>query len=70
MADNKNIPGGRPPAGPGNNKPGNNKPKFNSYWIIGLILLVLIGMQFIGSSGSLTEIDPNRFYQILKDGDV
>jgi len=70
MAEKRNIPGNRPPAGPGNNKPGGNKPKFNSYWIIGIILLVLIGMQFIGSTNKPAEIDSNRFYKLLRDGDI
>ena len=44
MAEQKNNPGNRPMM-PGNrpgskpgNKPGGMKPKFNSYWIIGVIL--------------------------------
>jgi len=70
MADKKNIPGNRPGFNPGGNKPGNGKPKFNSYWIIGLILLIMIGMQFLGSKGGLTEIDSNRFFKMLQRGDV
>ncbi len=46
------------------------KPKFNSYWIIGVILLVMIGLQFISAGGGLKEIDSNRFFQILKNGDI
>ncbi|MBN2697524.1 MAG: ATP-dependent zinc metalloprotease FtsH [Bacteroidales bacterium] len=70
MNDRKKIPGNRPGPYPGGNKPGNNKPRFNSYWIIGLILLVLIGMQFLGSTGNPTEIDSNRFFQMLQRGDI
>ncbi|PID92256.1 MAG: hypothetical protein CSA96_04205 [Bacteroidetes bacterium] len=56
----------------GTNKPGTGpgKPKFNSFWIIGIILLVMIGLQFLGSGSSLKEIDSNRFFQILERGDI
>ncbi len=78
MADKKNNPGNFPGGNLGNrpgNKPGNKpggptKPKFNSYWIIGIILLAMIGIQFLGSGNSLKEIDNNRFFQILEQGDV
>ncbi len=76
MADKKNNPGNFPGGNLGNrsgNKPGSKpggpgKPKFNSYWIIGIILLVMIGIQFLGSGNNLKEIDSNRFFQILKKG--
>jgi cell division protease FtsH len=74
MADRKNNPGNFPGGNPGNrpgNKPGPpGKPKFNSYWIIGIILLAMIGIQFLGSGNNLKEIDNNRFFQILEQGDV
>ncbi len=78
MADKKKFPGNFPGGNLGNrpgNKPGNKpggptKPKFNSYWIIGIILLAMIGIQFLGSGNSLKEIDNNRFFQILEEGDV
>jgi len=84
MADKKNNPGNSPggkqgnnpfgnlkPGGNQGNKPGGNiKPKFNSYWIIGIILLVMIGIQLLSSSGGLKEIDSNRFFQTLKEGDI
>jgi AFG3 family protein len=78
MADRKNNLGNFPGGNFGNksgNKPGNKpgmpgKPKFNSYWIIGIILLAMIGIQFLGSGNSLKEIDSNSFFQILKQGDV
>jgi ATP-dependent metalloprotease FtsH len=74
MADKKNNPGNFP-GGNFGNKPGNKpgvpgKPKFNSYWIIGIILLAMIGIQFLGSGNNLKEIDSNSFFQILKQGDV
>jgi len=69
-----NRPGNRPGYRPGNrpgNKPGGpQKPKFNSYWIIGIILLAMIGIQFLGSGNNLKEIDSNRFFQILQKGDI
>ncbi|MEZ5072072.1 MAG: ATP-dependent metallopeptidase FtsH/Yme1/Tma family protein [Bacteroidales bacterium] len=69
--DKKSNPGPFPGGNPGN-KPvgGGNKPKFNSYWIIGIILLAMIGIQFLSSSGTLKEIDSNRFYQMLQRGDI
>ncbi len=74
MADKKNNPGNFPGGNLGNrsgNKPGGpGKPKFNSYWIIGIILLAMIGIQFLGSGNSLKEIDSNRFFNILKEGDI
>ncbi len=79
MAEKKKSPGNRPgiPGMPGNrpggtpgNKPGSLKPKFNSYWIIGIILLVMIGLQFMNSGGGLKEIDSNRFFSTLKNGDI
>jgi len=78
MTDKKknpgNFPGGnfgnRPGNKPGNKPGGPQKPKFNSYWIIGIILLAMIGIQFMGSGNSLKEIDNNRFFQILEEGDV
>jgi cell division protease FtsH len=69
MADKKNSPNF--PGGNLGNKPGGpNKPKFNSYWIIGIILLAMIGIQFLSTGGGLKEIDSNRFFYILKQGDI
>jgi cell division protease FtsH len=70
MADRKNTQGGFPGGNPGNRPGGTNKPKFNSYWIIGIILLAMIGIQFLSSSGGLKEIDSNRFFQVLQRGDI
>jgi cell division protease FtsH len=74
MADKKKNPGIFPGGNPGNrpgNKPGTpGKPKFNSYWIIGIILLAMIGIQFLGSGNNLKEIDSNRFFQVLQQGDI
>jgi len=46
------------------------KPKFNSYWIIGLILLGLFAVQFMNNGSGMKEIDQNAFNTMLKDGDV
>ena len=74
MADKKKNPGNFPGGNLGNrpgNKPGvPGKPKFNSYWIIGIILVAMIGLQFLGSGNNLKEIDSNRFFQVLKEGDI
>ena len=69
MADKKNSLGNFPGGNLGN-KPGGAKPKFNSYWIIGIILVAMIGIQFLSSGGTLKEIDSNRFFQVLKEGDI
>ncbi len=52
----------------GLNKSG--KPKFNSYWIVGIILLVLVGVQFLSNTGNIAETDSNTFFEMLRDGDV
>jgi len=70
MSDKKNSPGNFPGGNLGNKPGGPNKPKFNSYWIIGIILLAMIGLQFLSSSGTLKEIDSNRFFHVLKQGDI
>jgi cell division protease FtsH len=70
MAEKRNNPGNIPGGNPGNKPGSGNKPKFNSYWIIGIILLVMIGIQFVSSSGGLQEMDSNRFFQVLKEGDI
>src|SRR6056297_1947086 len=66
---NTNRPGRPGGTTPGSNK-GDNKPKFNSYWIIGIIVLFLLGLQFVGSSGGMVETDSNTFFKMLRDGDV
>jgi len=52
----------------GLNKAG--KPKFNTYWIVGVILLALLGVQFLSNTGAIAETDSNTFFGMLKDGDV
>lgn len=61
--NNNKIPkgnGGIPPRFGGNGPNGNRKgPKFNVYWIYGLIILVLIGLQFFGGSMDTTDKTTN-----------
>ncbi|WP_224489814.1 ATP-dependent zinc metalloprotease FtsH [Robertkochia flava] len=49
------------------------KPRFSSYWIYGIILLFIIGMQlFSGGSGWSTppEITPAKMERYLAEGDI
>lgn len=63
MEENNKMPrgnGGMPPRFNGNSPNGNKRgPKFNMYWIYGLIVLVLIGLQFFGGSMDTTEKTTN-----------
>jgi len=70
MAERKNNPGNYPRGNPGNKPGGPIKPKFNTFWIIGVILLVMIGLQFVNSGNNLKEMDSNRFFQVLERGDI
>ncbi len=65
MAERTNRPGNT-----GGPKKPDNKPKLNTYWIIGIVLLALIGMQFLGNSNSMKEIDSNTFFEMLRSGDI
>lgn len=61
MEDNKN---------PGNGK-GPKKLNFNSYWIYGIIILVLIAIQMITAMSIQTEtINQNQFEKIAREGDI
>jgi AFG3 family protein len=55
MEDNKNRQGGNLPPGFDSNNPKRKGPKFNMYWIYGLIVVALIGLNFFGSSMQSTE---------------
>ncbi|TXD82357.1 ATP-dependent zinc metalloprotease FtsH [Subsaximicrobium wynnwilliamsii] len=51
----------------------NKKPKFSPYWIYGFIIAAFLGFQLIsgGLSGSdVKQINPNQFFEFMKDGDV
>jgi AFG3 family protein len=57
------------------NKKDNNtntpKFKFNSYWIYGAILVLLIGFQVFSSSDLATKsISKNEFNEVLRDNDI
>ena len=54
------------------NNPNTKKPKFSSYWIYAIILLVIIGMNFIsgGSWQKLNPTTPSELQEYLKNGDV
>ena len=57
------------PGGPDEEKP-KGKGRFNLYWIYGLILLGLLGLQFF-SFDNVEEISQKQFeQQMLKEGDV
>ena len=50
---------------PGNNDPNQKKaPKFNIYWIYGIIVLVILGVQYYG--GSFNAMNPERSFQDFK----
>jgi len=48
------------------------KPKFSSWWIYGLIAVVLIGFQFVGSSSfnNTSETTTSELHEFLRNGDV
>lgn len=45
MEDNKQ----RPVQGPGGNQPPRKGPRFNIYWVYGIILLAILGLNFLGN---------------------
>ena len=49
-----------------------NKPKFNTYWIYGIIIILLLGLSMFGdgSSQSLKKTNISEFERFLNDGDV
>ena len=49
------------------------KPTFNSYWIYGLVISILIGMSFFGGDSkwqNLKKTDISNFEKFLMNGDV
>src|SRR4051812_38907829 len=59
--NNKQIPGMKP----GSNDPNQKKgPRFNIYWIYGIILLIIFGVQFFG--GNLTSLSNEYSFQDFK----
>ena len=62
MEDNKQIPGMKP----GNNDPNQRKgPRFNVYWVYGIILMIVIGIQFLG--GNLAQFGNEFSFQDFKN---
>ncbi len=54
------------------NNSNSKKPKFNSWWIYGLIAVLIIGFQFIGSSSfnNTSETNISALHEFLRNGDV
>lgn len=48
------------------------KPKFSAYWIYGAIIIIFLGINFLGGSGfnEPAKTNPAEFESYLKDGDV
>ncbi len=55
-----------------NKKPELKKPKFNSYWIYAAIIIVFIGIQFLGGGSWVQpeKISQSKFENFLLQGDV
>jgi len=55
-----------------NNSSNQKKPKFNSWWIYGLIAVLLIGFQFLGSNNfnNTSETTTSELHEFLRNGDV
>jgi AFG3 family protein len=50
-------------------KPKGSFNRFGSYWIYGLVILILIALQ-MANTGTEKEISMNRFEELVKSGDV
>jgi ATP-dependent metalloprotease FtsH len=48
------------------------KPKFSAYWIYGAIIIIFLGINFLGGSGfnEPAKTNPAEFESYLRDGDV
>ncbi|MFK7814483.1 MAG: ATP-dependent zinc metalloprotease FtsH [Maribacter sp.] len=55
-----------------NNSSNPKKPKFNTWWIYGLVAVLLIGFQFIGNSSfnNTAETTTSELHEFLRNGDV
>ena len=53
-------------------KENKSQPKFNSYWIYGIIISVLLlaSMYTDGSSGSVKKTNISEFEKFLNEGDI
>ncbi|MCL3781743.1 ATP-dependent metallopeptidase FtsH/Yme1/Tma family protein [Prolixibacteraceae bacterium JC049] len=63
--DNKNMKFPRPKL-----DPGGKKPKFNPYWIYGVLLVVILALQFIPFSGDPGKINNIQFEEMLNANDI
>ena len=69
QSNNKNTPNNVPP--PFGDDQQKKKPKFNIYWIYGIVFLTIISYNlFRGVNSTGVETDQQRFYEMLKQGDV
>ncbi len=66
MEENKNRQGGGLPPGYDNN-PKRKGPKFNMYWIYGLIVVALIGLNIFGSNNIQTSEKKTSFLEFKQD---
>ena len=55
---------------PKNKIPLPKRPQFNYYWIYGIIVVLLLGLQFVKLQGSTHNLDYNDFFSMLDTGDV
>jgi len=46
------------------------KPRFNFYWIYGILILILIAMQYFSFSGEVKEIDWNTVEDLIEKRDI
>lgn len=48
------------------------KPKFNSWWIYGILVVLIIGFQFLSSDGlsSTSKKTTSELLEYIKNGDV
>lgn len=67
MEDNKNRQNGGLPPGFEGNQPKRKGPKFNMYWIYGLIVVALIGLNFFSGSMKTTTEKQKSFLEFKQD---
>ena len=64
-------PNNRTPQKPTDDKQGPRIPKFNIYWFYGIIIVLIIGTQFLNTTGTALKTDKKSFLeQMYKPGDV
>lgn len=61
----------RPNNGSGDDNNPRRGPKFSIYWVYAIIFALLIGISMFGPfTGNVVETSPNKFKQMILDGDV